>query len=249
MPALRHPQTYLERPADVREDPARHRALAVYYGPELSPVLARYRRVVVQPGHFWPERVERLQRRGVEVLAYLSLGEDDGGPAAWNTDDIHPEWRTRRVNVRHPQWREHIQAQVERHRPVFDGFLLDTLDSAATDPNQKRAMIKLVRLVRQWAGDRYLLANRGFDLLERLRGSVDGVLIESFSTTWQGGYHAYQGHELAYTEGLLDLTRRLKLDAFALDYADTPILKRFARRRANRLGVPTFITNRELTRL
>ncbi|THF87045.1 hypothetical protein E7T09_07690 [Deinococcus sp. KSM4-11] len=249
MPTLRHPQTYLVPPLDDREDPARHRSLAVYYGPELVPALTRYRRVVVQPGHFWPERVARLQARGVEVLAYLSLGEDDGGPAPWTSDDIHPEWQTRRVNVRHPAWREHIHAQVERHTKVFDGFLLDTLDSAASDPYQKRAMIRLVRQIRQWSGSGYLLANRGFDLLERLRGCVDGVLIESFSTTWQGGYHAFHGHELAYTEGLLDLARRLKLDAYALDYADTPALRRFARRRATRLGVSTFISNRDLTQI
>lgn len=244
---LRHPQTYLVKPVDLRDEPKRHRALAVYYGQDSLSALARFRRVVVQPGHFQAEQVAWLQERGVQVLAYLSLGEDEGDPAAWHTGALQPEWNTHQVDARHPAWRALLEAQVSKLSRVFDGFLLDTLDSAAGDPQQKRAMLKLVRQVRSWAGPKYLLANRGFSLLERLRGTLDGVLIEAFSTTWQDGYRALADHELDYTEGLLGQARRLRLEVYALDYANTLALKRFARSRAARLGIPTFVSNRELS--
>lgn len=231
---------------DPRDDPARHRALAVYYGQDGLRQLSRYRRVVVQPGHFHANEVTWLQRQGVKVLAYLSLGEDTDPHAPWRMGEALPTWHTFQVDLRHPAWAQRVRAQVEASAR-FDGFLLDTLESAGNDAQQKRAMLKLIRQVRAWSGGRYLIANRGFSLLERLRGTVDAVLIESFTTTWQGGYRAYSGHELAYTHALLTAAHRLKLDIYALDYADTPALRRMALRRAAALGVPTFVTNRTLT--
>ena len=226
------------------------RALAVYYGPDAVSALTRYQRVVVEPGHFSADKVAYLQRRGVRVLAYLSLGEVPDVPlfagASWVSDEISPPWNTRRVDLSHPDWLAWVQAQVKTLSPVFDGFFLDTLDTAAGDLRQRRAMLRLIRHVRQWAGEKYLLANRGFELLPRLSGVLDGVLIEAFSTTWQGGYRVYDRQEQAYTEQLLEQVKRLGFDVYALDYADSPRLRRFAQRRAARLGVSTFVSSREL---
>ncbi|WP_293913035.1 endo alpha-1,4 polygalactosaminidase [Deinococcus sp.] len=228
------------------------RALAVYYGQGALPTLARYRRVVVQPGHFPPEKVAWLQGRGVQVLAYLSLGEvpapdDQAHPVSWAVGEHRPEWGTYLVDVARPDWRDHIQTQVLHHKSVFDGFFLDTLDGAGRDPRQFRAMLKLMRLVRRWSGPGYLLANRGLGLLERLRGTINGVLIEACSTTWAPEYRAYSRQELDYTERLVRQARRLKLELYALDYADSPRLRRFALRRAAALGLPTFVTSRDLS--
>ena len=227
------------------------RALAVYYGPDAAQALTRFDRVVVQPGHFSAGKVAWLQRRGVQVLAYLSLGEVPNAPPfagqSWAGGEACPDWNTLQVDLTHPDWQARLQAQVQALTPLFDGFFLDTLDCAARDLRQRRAMLKLIRLLRQWAGSGYLLANRGFALLPRLSGVLDGVLIEAFSTTWLGGYRAYEPHELAYTEQLLNQARRLKLEVYALDYADSPRLRRFAQRRAGKLGVPTFVSNRELS--
>lgn len=271
-------------PMPSTETAERHRsryALALYYGKDALPLLTRYQRIVVQPGHFSAAQVGWLRQRGVQVLAYLSLGEDGSGQQQdWLTDEPPTIWNTRLVNASHPQWRAQIQAQVLRDRAVFSGFFLDTIDSASRDSRHLRAMLKLVRLVRQWAGPKYLLINRGVGLLHRLRGAVNGVLIEAFSTTWQPAtapptrstldhsvlpasaldaltgafsnlgpekYRAYTKPELDYTAQLVEQVRRLGLDVFALDYADTPRLRRFALRRAASFGIPTFVSNRELS--
>ncbi|GAA4013686.1 hypothetical protein GCM10022631_26700 [Deinococcus rubellus] len=232
-------------PQPAASEPTR-RPLAVYYGPNELMALSKYQRVIVQPGHFTPEKVSWLQRRGVQVLAYLSLGEHDGEMAAWSESERQPEWGTIKVNVTHPDWKTHIQAQIMSEYLAFDGFFLDTLDVSAQEPQRLRAMLKLVRLVRKWAGPRYLLVNRASGLLHRLRGTVNGVLIESCFTSWAGGYHAYTKSELEYTALLVEQARRFKLEVYALDYADTPNLRRFALRRAAALGLPIFVSNREL---
>ncbi|WP_185974595.1 endo alpha-1,4 polygalactosaminidase [Deinococcus detaillensis] len=222
------------------------RPLAVYYGPNELLTLAKYQRVIVQPGHFTAEKVSWLQQRGVQVLAYLSLGEHDGEVAAWSESERQPEWGTIRVNVTHPDWKVRVQAQIMSECLAFDGFFLDTVDVSPAEPQRLRAMLKLVRLVRKWAGPRYLMVNRASGLLHRLRGTVNGVLIESCFTSWAGGYHAYSKSELEYTALLVEQARRFNLDVYALDYADTPNLRRFALRRAAALNLPIFITNREL---
>ena len=82
--------------AAVRTSPGRHRReLAIYYGQGALATLARYRRVVVQPGHFGADKVQWLQRRGVQVLAYLSLGEVEATDAVWATGEYRPEWNTK----------------------------------------------------------------------------------------------------------------------------------------------------------
>ncbi|WP_425148124.1 endo alpha-1,4 polygalactosaminidase [Deinococcus sp.] len=234
---------------------AERRPLAIYYGPGALPSLAKFARVVVQPGHFTPEKVRWLQKRGVQVLAYLSLGEDGNPPGEeavpWHSGEHNPDWNTALVDAAHPAWHAHIYNQVI-NTPEFDGYFLDTLDSASRNLRQTRAMLRLVRSVRQWAGpDRYLLANRGFDLLHRLRRTVDGVLIEPLSTTWagstEGRYRIHTPQELHYTEVMVNQARRHRLEVFGVDYADTPALRRFAIERAADLGVPIFVTNRELS--
>jgi hypothetical protein len=242
------PSGVIARPEALKSSPGRHRhELAIYYGQGALPTLARYKRVVVQPGHFGADKVQWLQQRGVQVLAYLSLGEVEATDAVWATGAYRPEWNTQVVDLTSPHWRAQVHDQVLRGKGVFDGFFLDTLESATDDPRQMRAMLKLVRLVRQWAGPKYLLANRGFHLLKRLRGTINGVLIEAFSTTWADGYRPYTRQELTYTRELLKQAKRLKMEVYALDYADSPSQRRFAMRRALALGVPTFVTNRELS--
>ncbi|GGQ99372.1 endo alpha-1,4 polygalactosaminidase [Deinococcus ruber] len=248
--AVQQAATSLQAEEDGRVAP--RRPLAVYYGPGALPTLAKFAKVVVQPGHFTPEKVRWLQRRNVQVLAYLSLGEDPGEDAPWHSGERNADWNTALVDAAHPAWQAHIYNQVAG-APEYDGFFLDTLDSASRNLRQTRAMLRLVRSVRHWAGvDSYLLANRGFSLLHRLRRVVNGVLIEPLSTTWagsgqSGSYRIHTPQELHYTEVLVNQARRHRLDIYALDYADTPALRRFAIERAADLGVSTFVTNRELS--
>lgn len=223
------------------------KSLAVYYGPDELDTLSRYAMVVVQPGHFAAEQVRVLQQKGVRVLAYLSLGEDDGENGSWTRDQPQTNWHTRMVDAQSVEWRAKIRGQVQNTMPIFDGLFLDSVEHSQRDATQTQAMLSLIREVRGWMGGGYLLANRGLGLLGHLRGVVDGVLIEGFSCTWEDDYRAYSDHELEYTGALLEQARALNLEVYALDYANTPELSAFAQARAEEFGVATFVTNRELT--
>ncbi|WP_412030282.1 hypothetical protein [Deinococcus yunweiensis] len=226
-------------------------ALSVYYGvpcPDTLSVLARHATVVVQRGLYTPEQLTGL-RQTSRVLGYLSVGEDHPlgtrpcipGSAPYHVS-INGAWGSVRVDAAHPVWRTTLLARARDALADTDGLLLDTLDSA--DP---AATVALVREVRAAWPRVALYANRGFGLLRELSGVLDGVLIEAFSTGHSPTPALHHPDGLAYTAHWLRAVRAAGLDALALDYADTPALAAVARARAEREGVPTFVSNRSLS--
>ncbi|WP_405215795.1 hypothetical protein [Deinococcus sp. SM5_A1] len=222
---------------------------AVYYGMGKLRELARFDTVVVHPDQYTHSDVEKLIAGGTRVLAYLSLGEDNGPKAPWHLEERNTVWNTQHVALAHPGWRRFLRAQVDACMPVYQGFLLDTLEVVDVRPEARSQMMVLLRELRRQAPHKYLLANRGFSLLPDMGKLVDGVLIESFSTTWEDGYRKHSPQALAFTHEMKVRVQRAGLDVYGLDYATTPHLARFARQRAARLGVPTFVSTRELHRV
>lgn len=223
------------------------KAFAVYYGDQQLSKLRAYRTVVLQPQHYTGEELQWLRDQGVRTLAYLSLGEDPGAqPGAWARQVRNPDWGTWYVKVGHAAWQAQVFDSAAAYLRNFDGLLLDTVDSTRLFPTDRSPLLKIMRTLRLNHPDAYLLANRGFDLLPEMGRLVNGVLIESFTTSWLDGYRKLYPAELAYTRDLLITARAHGLDTYALDYALTPALRRAAQVRARALGVTTFVSSREL---
>ena len=111
-------------------------------------------------------------------------------------------------------------------------------------------MLGLIAQLRGNLGDRLIFANRGFHLLPELATLVNGVVLESFSTTWTPrGYRVLPAYELEYNLGYLFRLQGYALELYALDYANNLWLEGYARLRAMYYGLPNFVSNRELTRL
>lgn len=241
-PPVRFPSP---RPPPATRAPTR--SFAVYYGQASLEKLRGYRLVALQPGHYSPQEILWLRSQGVTVLAYLSVGEDPSPePCAWSRRARNAEWGTWYVKVSHAGWTSRLYAAAEAYLHHFSGLLLDTLDGATLFPADRSPLLRIVRTLRRRHPQAYLLANRGFDLLPELGQFVDGVLIESFTTSWLDGYRKLRPHELAFTAEMLRRIRTQQLDVFALDYALTEQLRRAARVRARSMGVSTFIGVREL---
>ncbi|WP_052351541.1 endo alpha-1,4 polygalactosaminidase [Deinococcus pimensis] len=226
----------------------RRRPFCVYYGTGKVEELAGFETVVVQPGQHDVQDIRRLVRGGTRVLAYLSLGEDNGPDAPWHMGSRNTVWNTRYVRLNDPGWVRHVAEHVEGAAD-YSGFFLDTIEMVDVHPEARGDMLTLLGKVRRWAPGSYLLANRGFSLLSHLSKLVDGVLIESLSTTWLDGYRRLDPQGLDFTAAMKARVEHAKLDVYGLDYAVTPTLERFARQRAARLRVPTFVSTRDLHHL
>jgi hypothetical protein len=218
----------------------------VYYGQGRIDVLARFDTVVVQPEHHDDLVVRDLVRGGTRVLAYVSLGEDGvATDEPWHLPSRNLQWNTRYVRPNDQRWTRQVRERIEGCS-AYSGFFLDTIEMVDVHPEARADMLTLLGRVRRWAPDGYLLANRGFSLLPHLAKLVNGVLIESFSTTWLDGYRKLDPQGLDFTAAMKTRVDHARLDVYGLDYAVTPTLTRFARQRAARLGVPTFVTTRDL---
>lgn len=239
----------LYAPSPDRHSMPARRPFGVYYGTGQLRALSGYDLVVVHPGQYAAEDVRWLASQGTRVLAYLTLGEDDGPAAPWHLDTLNTAWNTRHVRLDDPRWHRRLQEQVKTFGPTYHGFFLDTLEVVDVRPEARPDMVRLLQKLRRWAPGSYLLANRGFSLLPELSRLANGALLESFSSTWTDGYRRLTPQELEYTAAMKARVEQARLDVYGLDYAVTPALSRFARQRAARLGVPHFVSTRELDRI
>jgi hypothetical protein len=223
--------------------------IVFYYGTGRVAELAGYPRAVLQPEFYRPPELHRLRAAGTDPLAYLSLSEDQGPPAPWQRPERNPDWGGAFVHVGHPGWHEHVLAQARAAVDAgFAGLFLDTLNVELTFPEDLPALLALVAAVRAVPGSGYVLANRGFGLLPELAGHVDGILFESFSARWTAeGYAPWPPDVLEGHARVAEELPRYGVDLYALDYADSPGLADFARRRAALFGLQCVISDRALS--
>ena len=107
----------------------------------------------------------------------------------------NPAWNTQCADVLNPAWEKFMIDEVAR--PAidhgFDGFFLDTVDSLAllnkADPSNTKeqiaSVVKFIKALKAAFPQKEIIINRGFDLLPELKGSVDGVLVESVFQTFK----------------------------------------------------------------
>lgn len=227
------------------------RTLAFYYGPGELDQLSQHDMVVLQPGHFAPAELERLRDSGTLTLAYLSLGQDAGPPMPWHTGVVDPVWSTRHVDVRHPAWIDDRCREAKRVLDAgFAGLFLDTLDNQDTGAGESMAMLALVARIRAGVGGAYLLANRGFALFPELVRHVQGVVFESFSTTWtlENGLCTVLSPETLDRNSLVaKWLATFDVERFSLDYVHNHDQVSFVRARALLHGMSWTVGNRALT--
>jgi polysaccharide biosynthesis protein PelA len=225
--------------------------LGFYYGSGQLDRLRHYHRVVLQPEFYPSADLVSLRGHAVDPLAYLSLTEDQGPPAPWQRDERNPDWGGAFVHVGHPGWIEHVLGQARAALAKgFTGVFLDTLNVELTFPEEVPHLLALVAAIREETRPRYVIANRGFGMLPRLAEFVDGILFESFSARWlDGGYSAWPAETLEVHAQIAEQLLQFNLDLYALDYADSPGLAAFARRRAHQFGLHCFVSDRALSRI
>ncbi|MEJ5173661.1 MAG: endo alpha-1,4 polygalactosaminidase, partial [Hydrogenothermaceae bacterium] len=123
-----------------------------------------------------------------------------------------------------------INEVFEKHKN-FDGFFLDTMDSyqmVLKDEFEKKryeeGLVKLVNTLRQRYPDKVILVNRPFEIIDRIKDKVDGLVAESLF------YGVEIGKEIKYkkmreedTRWLLDklnYVKSLGVEVIVIDYVD-----------------------------
>ena len=205
---------------------------------------------------------------GRKVLAYVSvveLREDSAHAGRLRQAGVtvrarQTAWQSGMMDITHPAWGDFVVEQLARTAAAkgFDGFFLDTMDSAVALMNKEpsraavyqEAITSLVKRLRATFPGKEIILNRGFEFLPALSGQVDGVLVESvFRSYNEAG--VYGPVEAATTKVLTDKIRQLRasgMQVYVLDYLEPGDVKTAAETvaRIEALGAAAFLSTKPL---
>lgn len=198
----------LAEPRVDRKLPARKRfanakSFYTYYGSKRVAELSHYDTVVLHTPAMAKEDVKTLSDLGVVTVGYITVGEDDQlrkgdgtGPAcnaSWYFDrnnDGEPDqngiWKSWFANAGDPKWREDRVKEAKRlvHDYGFNGIFLDTIDTSTNYPESKQGMIQLIADFRKELPEAVIVLNQGFEVLPQVAQYADGLMLESFTATY-----------------------------------------------------------------
>jgi uncharacterized protein (TIGR01370 family) len=176
------------------------------------------------------------------MMGYVSLAEVTDNRWFWPEIsakswvlDKNTSWNSWFVDVRSPEWHEMV---LNRIIPAileqgFDGLFLDTVDNAEyleryhpakNYPGSEEAMVQLIKKIRKKYPDIYIIANRGYAILDRIGGVLDALVAESTFAIWDTEAkrsRILNSVEFEITVKNLKATQaRFKLPILSLDYVE-----------------------------
>jgi uncharacterized protein (TIGR01370 family) len=202
----------------------------VYYGAGKLDELARFDLAIIDRDTLTPGEVVELRSRGTLVVAYLSVGEIQPNDP-WVTSGTVPpswilgtneNWGSLFVDASQPGWRDLMTGEAGSLLDYgFDGVFLDTVDTAIdVAPETMPGMIELIEGLRTAFPDALLVQNRGFQIAEQVATSLDAVMFEDLSTSYDFDAAEYtRVDNSAEAEEMVALRDRTGLPILALDYA------------------------------
>ncbi|MCH8019405.1 endo alpha-1,4 polygalactosaminidase [candidate division KSB1 bacterium] len=182
----------------------------------------------------------KLKDSDTLLIGYISIGEV--GDYRWYWNDIkdkpwlldkNPNWDSYMIDVRNHEWQELLNQQIipKILAKGFDGIFLDTIDNAEylqryhpkkKYPMMETAMVRLIKSIRKSFPSAYLVANRGFAILDEIAGSIDAVVAESIFTTIDFEENITRRNTPHEYEPIIKQLRKMKrkegLKIFTLDY-------------------------------
>ncbi len=183
-----------------------------------------------------------LRNEGTILLGYVSLAE--AGEYRWFWPRLagkewlvakNPNWDSWMIDVRSQEWQQIVLNEIIPRviGKGFNGLFLDTIDTAEylekwhpgeKVPGAQAGLIELVKQIRKKYPHIYLVANRGFSMLDQLGPYLDGLVAESVFTTVDFGEHrTVMRPKNQYESNLIQLRaarKKFKLLVFTLDYVD-----------------------------
>lgn len=186
-----------------------------------SSLLSEYDAFILEPDAVSVQKLNEIkaQNPNAFIIGYISIGETSTllKDSSGHPLDIYfldkrgkpiqnPIWGSYYVDARKPLWHQMV---LEQYLPAiyakgYDGAFLDTVDTSANIQFEDSAsgMSSLIKEIKSKFSDKKIVINRGFHLLlgdsNDVSGSIDGVMFESYSSTWYPEYHIYPEGESDY---------------------------------------------------
>ena len=212
-----------------------------YYG-QYDEKMTEFDVAICESRSLGAEGIKKLNDAGVWTICYITIGEDDslntadglgeGGYASYyiyenGSPKMNTNWNSYFVDAGSPVWQEII---IERARAILamgaDGLFLDTIDSVDVDSSTSGGMVSLIKRLKEEFPNAKLVANRGFTVLDYIAKYIDGMMFESFNTTWD--FEGNRSRDLTESENEYNIATAVNtinrnrrahyFPVFALDY-------------------------------
>ncbi len=226
-------QEVTEQPFTAREKFGQIDDYIVYYGEGRADDLAQFDAAIIQPDTLSDDELLTLTNSGTQTIAYLSIGEVEPYRDWYNdgrvsTDWIlghNPNWDSYYVNANETGWQDlMIEIVGEYLARGFAGIFLDTVDTVDLFPDTESGMIELIARLRENFPDAILVQNRGFGVLDDTVDSIDGVMFEDLSTSYDFDDETYEQISPEDNQEVIDQLVQLHTETglvvLALDYAE-----------------------------
>lgn len=229
--------------------PAKTFCFDLQYHPQAEN-LARYDFTVLDP--LAEVDLSLAHRGGREAIAYISVGEIGGD--AWYRDEAlalvevlgeNPDWGSALVDITDPAWAHFVVSRLARLAvdKGYNGFFLDTVDViydlAEADPDNAEvyfnAMASLIKKLKAAYPGKRIITNRGFEIYDQIRDSIDGFLVESmFGTKGGDGFIAQDSETTYWLNERLRPVKQGGTPIYVVDYA-APGARSFAAQIAQKI--------------
>lgn len=187
-------------------------------------ILSPYCQVDMTEGH----------RLGKKFYAYISASEVAHNAqyyqAAQNAGipyiGENPNWNSHVVDVASPLWAPFVINQLARPAvdQGYDGFFLDTMDSYYLTSHswalQEAGLVTMVTALKAAYPTKKIIINRGFPMWDRLKTTVDGMLVEGLYYSWPG--EPQESSDTTWLLGQLNRVKAAGKSVYILDYLPEP---------------------------
>lgn len=206
--------------------------------------------------------VDRAHQVGAKVIAYISIGElgqlektnfeqflkQHNNPTSLERISLgkNETFQSWYIDVNNEIWKEFLTKRINQiYKQGVDGLFLDTIDTTDLYINQQawpipqraksvQAMISLIREIKAISPDKFIMQNRGLNLIEKtvFVGDDTGVLVPGLNLAksqphnpdgllWESAYT----HTGDWIEGkereMIQIQKNGFTTVFTLGYADT----------------------------
>lgn len=206
------------------------------------------------------------QKKRAKLIGYMSVGEIETYRDYYKdlkkySIGTNPMWNSLVADVRNKEYRKFLLDVVAKRIADrgFDGFFLDTLDSYQLSAKKEEwkdfqdALVNFVKELRKRYPDKLIVLNRGFEFIDRVKGDINGFLVESLFSGLDAKkrYREISEEERRWLLNQLNRIKSYGIPVIVVDYAD-PKDKKKAKELVGKiaeLGFVPYVADKELSRV
>ncbi|RUM59689.1 MAG: polysaccharide deacetylase [Persephonella sp.] len=210
-----------------------------------------------------PRNKNVYKKERAKLIAYISIGEVSKNSEeykeinkSWIIGE-NKDWNTVVLDITNPAYQKFLLKKLSRYKN-YDGFFFDTIDSYQsvlkdTDKRERyeRALIGFIKSVKEIYPPKKIVLNRGFEIIDKVKDYVDGVVAESLFyglDLKNGGYREVSEEERKWLLSKLNEVKSYEINVIVIDYLPPKERKKAFQtaKKIEKLGFIPYITNKEI---